>query len=83
MVSYFAQLMKHSEKLVYERGEPPPIPPGVAVPEDDIEIVRAALSSKAPIVTTDTKLRNKVTSQSALGLEALTPEEAILRAQSR
>ncbi len=66
-----------------ENCELPPLPPGVQIPSEDAEIVRAALISKPILVTNDSKLRDSVIAHSeALGLRAMSAQEALNFAES-
>lgn len=76
-VSFIVQLLKNSEKLAWEHDDPPDMPAGAAVPAEDVEIVRLALLARARIVTGDGDLRDAVNGAASLGLEAITPAEAL------
>ena len=81
MVSLVAQLLSKPEKTYWEHGDPPELPAGVRIPEKDKLIVRSALGSEIPIVTTDEPLWQAINSQRVLGLRALTPAEALVLAR--
>lgn len=49
----------------------------MVVPAEDVEIVRLALLAQTRIVTGDAELRTAVNDSHALGLQALTPAEAL------
>lgn len=77
-----AQLIKNYEKAVLEPADLPELPEGARIPPDDEFIVRSALRSQAPIVTTDTNLRNLV-NQRDLGTRCITPAEAVPLAEDK
>lgn len=76
-VTFIKQVLMNSEKLRWEVEDPPPIPAGVLVPAEDVEIVRLALVAHTRIVTGDQDLRNAVNASPALALEAVTPAQAL------
>lgn len=76
-LSFIKQLLHNSAKSLIEVQEPPELPEGIVVPGEDTHIVRAALISHPLIVTADAELKNAINNQPALGLQAVTPREAI------
>ncbi len=74
---FINQLIKNSSKRALEFDDPPQLPPGVVIPQEDVSLVRDALVSHPIIVTADEELREAITSQPALGLMALSPKEAL------
>ena len=76
-VTFIVQLQMNSEKWSLELDDCPELPAGVAIPNEDIDIVRLALLAQAQIVTGDGRLRAAVNSAPVLGLRALTPSEAL------
>lgn len=76
-VTFINQLLKNAQKLKCAYELCPEIPAGNAIPAKDIHIVRLALLTEARIITCDGPLRTAVNANRALGLEALTPAEAI------
>lgn len=81
-VPTLAQLITNYEKTVLEPADLPELPEGAGIPPDDKLIVRSALRSQAPIVTTDTKLRNLINQQN-LGTRGITPAEAVPLAEEK
>lgn len=77
---FLIEFIHNSEKHLWELSEPPALPPGVAIPQEDIFFVRIALISHPLVVTADEELRAAINSQPVLGLKALSPTEAILLA---
>lgn len=78
--SFIVQLQMNSEKWSLELSECPELPAGVGIPAEDVDIVRLALLAQTKIVTGDGKLRTAVNNAPSLGLQALTPDEALLLA---
>jgi len=76
-VFFITQLLKNSTKWAFEPDECPALPTRVVVPAEDVEIVRLALSAQTIIVTGDADLRTAVNDSHALGLQALTPADAL------
>ena len=83
LFSFLSQLVINPEKIVVELADLPELPESATVPEDDKLIVRSALSSHVPIVTTDSRLRNSVNGQEILGTKAIDPKEALELAKDR
>jgi hypothetical protein len=83
LVGLVAQLIKNPDKIVVEAGDLPNLPEGTAVQEDDHVIVRSALRSGAPIVTTDPGLRQAVNECTELATRGITPVEALKIAQDQ
>jgi len=82
-VAFSAQLLMNSEKMIWELDEAQ-LPEGLPIKDDDFRIVLSALPRRAVIVTTDEALRVAVNGyQEALGIRAITPEEAMELAQDR
>lgn len=79
-VSFIVQLQMNSEKWSLELSDCPELPEGVVVPGEDLDIVRLALLAQTKIVTGDGKLRAAVNGSPVLGLQALTPGEALVLA---
>lgn len=73
----FNQLLKRSDKRVFQYDELPSLPEGTTVPRKDVFLVQAALISRPIIVTADDKLRDAIRNQPSLGLTALSPQEAL------
>ena len=73
----FNQLLKRADKRIFQYDELPSLPAGTAVPRKDEFLVQAALISRPIIVTADDKLRDSIRNQPALGLTALSPQEAL------
>ena len=76
-----SQFVNNSAKVVWESDDPPNLPGSANIPAEDVEVVRAALISHPLFVTSDQKLREAINTCPALHLTALTPAEAIARAQ--
>jgi hypothetical protein len=74
---FIKQILHNSAKSLTEVQEPPELPEGIVVPREDTHIVRAAMISHPLIVTSDAELKDRINSQPVLGLQALTPREAI------
>ena len=71
-------LFQNSQKAVVEPVDPPSLPPGVEVPQNDKYIVRAALVSRPTVVTSDNALKRSITENAAtLGFSAVSPAEAL------
>ncbi len=67
----------NSAKAVLENVEPPRLPSSAKIPNEDTDVVRAALISHPKFITNDPTLRRAITDCAHLHLTALTPEEAI------
>ena len=76
-IYFVQQLLFKAEKFSQETGELPAIPLGVALPREDVEIVRSALVSLPVLVAADGDLCNAVNENQILGLRAMTPEMAL------
>jgi hypothetical protein len=71
-------LFQNSQKAVLEPGDPPGLPQGVQVPQEDEYVVRAALMSRPTVVTSDNALRRSICENAAaLGFTAVGPAEAL------
>ena len=71
-------LLQNSQKTVLEPGEPPSLPQGIQVPQNDKYIVRAALMSQPTVVTCDNALKRSIGEHAAtLGFTAVGPAEAL------
>jgi hypothetical protein len=81
-LSYFAQLVKNSDKVVSPLGPAPDLPAALRIKPDDVIIVQCALAAGAALVTTDRPLRDAITACPALGLRVLSPAEALALATS-
>jgi hypothetical protein len=81
-LSYFAQLVKNSDKVVSPLGPPPDLPAALQINADDVIIVQCALAAGAALVTTDQPLRDAIEACPALGLTVLSPAEALALAAS-
>jgi len=77
------QLVHNSLKFVPEWEEPPALPSSCRVPDEDVNVVRAALISHPKIVTADEDLKNAINECEALHLEALSPADAIILASEQ
>jgi hypothetical protein len=71
------EVIYNSSKFVVEVSPAPELPPGVRAPRGDEYVLKAALISHPIVVTADKKLLRDVNAQSALGLRAVTPAEAL------
>lgn len=78
--AFIVQLQQNSLKWSLEIEDCPKLPDDVVVPAEDAHIVRLGLLSRAKIVTADDELRRAINSSVKLGLEAITPREALLPA---
>ena len=74
---FFRFFFGNSLKAVMEDVDPPALPKSAKIPDDDIEIVRAALISHPKLVTNDPKLMKAVNACEQLHLTALDPAEAM------
>ena len=74
---FLRELLHKSEKRTVEYTDPPSIPAGIAIPNEDIPVVRAALVSQPLFVTADEELSESIKRQPALGLQVLSAKEAI------
>jgi hypothetical protein len=76
-------LMTNREKIEDDYGALPDVPPDCEVPPKDYEIVQTALRFEALLVTTDRELAASVRDcRLRLGIEVLTPSEALALARS-
>ena len=76
--SFFINMfVKNLAKCTLDLQDLHELPPSVAIPAEDIHIVKAALISRPIIVTADDELRDAIRNQPALGLTALNPKEAL------
>jgi hypothetical protein len=76
--AFFERLLfGNSSKAVREDMNPPRLPASAQIPNEDIEVVRAALISHPKFVTNDPDLRNAINACEALHLTALTPAAAL------
>lgn len=80
-VKFINDFLKKAEKRSYELDDCPELPAGVAVPAEDVEIVRFALLTKASVITGDTELREAINQYPEFGFRALRPVEAIVLAR--
>ncbi len=67
----------NSLKAVMEHAEPPPLPSSARIPNEDIDVVRAALVSHPKFITNDPDLMEAINSCQQLHLTALTPQQAM------
>lgn len=74
-------LVHNSEKAVPQYETPPKLPENAAIPEEDMEIVRAALITHPVFVTNEPALVTAIHDCEALHLRALGSQEALLLAQ--
>jgi rRNA-processing protein FCF1 len=82
-LDFVKQLLHNSAKAIWEYGHLPDLPENLTLPDEDRDIVRAALISKAILVTNDSKLRETVNAHyQILGLKALDAGEALELAKS-
>src|ERR1700691_5919190 len=58
--AFIVQLQMNSLKWSFETEDCPELPEGIAIPAEDIHIVRLALLSRSKIVTADDELRMAV-----------------------
>lgn len=79
----FNQLLKRSDKRILQYDDLPTLPEGCTLPRKDEYLVRAALISRPLLVTADEELYGAIRSQPMLGLEALSPQEALERAKEK
>ena len=71
-------LLQNSQKAVLEPGDPPSLPQGIQVPQNDKYVVRAALMSRPTVVTCDKALKRSISENAAtLGFTAVGPAEAL------
>lgn len=73
----FKQLLQRADKRTLQYDDLPALPAEVKVPRKDEYLVQAGLISHPIIVTADDKLRGAIRNQPALGLTALSPQEAL------
>lgn len=67
----------NSLKAVREDAKPPHLPSSAHIPNEDIDVVRAALVSHPKFITNDPDLMAAINSCQQLHLTALTPQEAM------
>jgi hypothetical protein len=67
----------NSLKAVMEDDEPPPLPASAHIPNEDIDVVRAALVSHPKFITNDPELMDAINGCQSLHLMALTPRQAM------
>jgi hypothetical protein len=67
----------NSLKAVREDATPPRLPASANIPNEDVDVVRAALISRPKFVTNDTALMDAINACEALHLVAITPAQAI------
>lgn len=67
----------NSLKAVREDAQPPNLPSSARIPNEDIDVVRAALISHPRFITNDPKLKHAINECEQLHLTALTPTEAM------
>jgi hypothetical protein len=67
----------NSLKAVREDAVPPPLPASAQIPNEDINVVRAALISHPKFITNDLKLLASINACQPLHLTALTPQQAL------
>jgi hypothetical protein len=67
----------NSLKAVREDANPPHLPTSANIPNEDIDVVRAALISRPKFVTNDPDLRDAINACQALHLTAITPAQAV------
>lgn len=79
-IYFVGQLLCKAEKFAQEMNELPPIPNGVSIPREDVEIVRSALVSQPILVAADGELRDAVNENPILGFMAVRPAEALVLA---
>ena len=68
----------NSAKAVQEFTDPPDLPANAQIPNEDIDVVRAALVSHPKFITSDTKLRDAINACEHLHLTAMNPSEAMV-----
>lgn len=74
---FLRELLHKSEKRTLEYDDPPELPPGLILPQEDVPVVRAALLSKPLVVTADEELSESINNQAIFGLRAISAEEAL------
>jgi hypothetical protein len=67
----------NSLKAVREEAEPPHLPASAHIPNEDIDVVRAALVSHPKFITNDPELMDAINDCQQLHLTALTPQQAM------
>jgi hypothetical protein len=67
----------NSLKAVREDAEPPQLPVNAHIPNEDIDVVRAALISHPKFISNDPELREAINACQQLHLTALTPQDAM------
>jgi hypothetical protein len=81
--NFIKQLLHNSAKAIWHYADLPALPEGVTAPQEDLDIIRAALLSRPILVTNDSGLRRAVKRhQDLLSLNALDAREALKLAQS-
>jgi hypothetical protein len=76
-LDFIKQLLMNSSKMIFELGDPPELPDAVAVPAEDVDVVRLALLAVPILVTADEGLLAAVRNHPELGIEAMRPAEAL------
>jgi hypothetical protein len=67
----------NSLKAVREDAEPPKLPANARIPNEDVDVVRAALVSHPKFISNDPELREAINGCQQLHLTALTPQDAM------
>jgi hypothetical protein len=67
----------NSLKAIREDAEPPHLPSSANIPNEDVDVVRAALISHPKFITNDPELKQAILKCEQLHLTALSPGEAI------
>lgn len=80
-IYFIGQLLFKAEKFSQETNDLPLIPAGVAIPREDIQIVRSTLVSQPILVAADEELCDAVNNSPVLGVRAVRPAEALVLAQ--
>ena len=80
-IDFVKQLLSKAEKFIQEAGDLPPILTEVQIPQEGVEIVKSALVSRPIIVTADEGLCAALNNSDNLGLQAKTPEAALILAR--
>jgi hypothetical protein len=71
----------NSAKAVQEFSQPPALPASARIPNEDKDVVRAALISHPKFITSDPTLRDAINTCQHLHLRAMNPTEAMLFAR--
>ncbi|MBI4443614.1 MAG: hypothetical protein HY649_09610 [Acidobacteria bacterium] len=79
-IFFVRELLHKLEKCELEYDDPPELPLGITIPEEDKHIVRAALVSRPFVVANDQDLVEAINNQRTLELRALTAQQAIVLA---